>query len=247
MKSWFAAAAVLGMAGVVAACSSTGSSDGDGGSGGKDPTGTNSTTGNMVTTGATMATTTTTTGPGTGGAGGGAMCANGVPLPGAPPACQACLDESCCSQQQACAAEPQCPGLLDCQINCPMGPDQAACIQACIDAAPLGEPLLGALDDCFGGPICGAPDACNVAPDVQAAICDSGFAFGSEAMPATPEQQVCAECLGQPGCCEDFTACFNEANCNACLIMGDMAACTASTLDEATNICFTDTCAVQCG
>jgi hypothetical protein len=232
------------MAGVVAACSSTGDGDGSGGTGGKDPTGTNSTTGNMVTTGATMATTTaTTTGPGTGGAGGGAECAGALELSGVTPACNDCLNTSCCSQSQACAAEAECTGLLTCQVECPQG-DQA-CLQACIDAAPVGAPLLESFDDCFGGPICGLPDACNVPQ--QAAICDSGFAFGGPDMPATPEQQVCAECLGQPGCCEDFTACFAEANCQACLIMGDMAACTASALDEATQVCFTQTCAVECG
>lgn len=241
MKSWFAAAAVLGMAGVVAACSSTGGDSGDGGSGGKDPTGTgtNTTTGSMVTSSSTMATTSSSSG--NGGAGGGAECVGG--LMGAAPACQECLDANCCSQQQACAAEVQCTGLLDCEVNCPMGDDQ--CITDCIAAAPIGAPLLDALDDCFGGPICGLPDACNVPQ--QAAICDSGFAFGSEATPATPAQKVCAECLGQPGCCEDFTACFDDVNCNNCLIGGDMAACDAGLLDEATNTCFTVTCAAECG
>lgn len=225
---------------MVAACSSTGDGDGSGGTGGKDPTGTNSTTGTMVTTGATMATTTTTTTTtGTGGAGGGAMCANGVP--GFPPACQECLDASCCSQQQACAAEPECTGLLDCEINCPQG--DAACIDACIAAAPVGEPLLNAFDDCFGGPICGLPDACNVPQ--QAPICDSGLALPLD-------QKPCADCLGQPGCCEDVTACADDPNCLLCLTTNpptpeSMAGCNATMLDEAVNVCFGTTCAAECG
>lgn len=244
MKSWFAAAAVLGMAGVVAACSSTGGDDGDGGSGGKDPTGTgtNTTTGTMMTTSSTMATTSSSGNGGNGGAGGGATCENGVP--GFQPACQNCLDANCCAEQQACGAEPQCTDLLECEVGCPQG--DTACIDACIAAAPLGAPLLDDFDDCFGGPICGLADACNVP---QAAICDSGFAFGSAQMPATAKQRVCAQCLGEPGCCEDFTACFADANCNTCLTTappGNQVACDATMLDEAANVCFGTTCMTEC-
>jgi hypothetical protein len=167
-----------------------------------------------------------------GGAGGSAQC--DTMLPTHSPMCEVCAEISCCAQLMDCEAEPECVTEVLCRENCL--PDDDVCLDACEAAAPVGHPVFIALKTCFFDP-CG--QSCGYA---GTQICDSAFG-----LPGTdPASVVCAECLGAPGCCEDFKACGSDANCYECWISADMAACDATTLDEALEVCFTVTCADEC-
>jgi len=239
MKSWFGAAAVLVMAGVVAACSSTGGDGGEGGEGGTDPTGTTGntmTTGsNMVTSGSNMVTsgsqmTTSSTMQ---------MDCGGLSIPD--PTCQACLEASCCTELKNCDDEAECTGLITCQQGCAEG-DQA-CIDACIAAAPVGAPLLDALDACLAGP-CGAD--CGAG---NGGICDSGLTF---------QDPACDMCLGT-SCCDEWNACtggtgpdgmpldaVKSQECIDC-VNGNAAPGVDCTAAEAGIACLQASCAAECG
>lgn len=171
---------------------------------------------------------------GSGGSGGSAECP-GNQLQTLDPVCQVCLETGCCAQLVACSDDPQCVGLLGCEVSCPMA-DQA-CIDECMAANSAGQPPYDALYTCIEA-VCGTDcGAFNGEP-----ICDSGFALPAK----DPAAAACAACLGAPGCCEDFTACADDAACVDCVSMGNAASCDASALDEALGVCF-EACAAECG
>jgi hypothetical protein len=63
--------------------------------------------------------------------------------------CIACaLAGNCKAAQDACAAEPQCPALDQCDGKCNMMADPAACIMACATMNPKGVDPLNTLLGC---------------------------------------------------------------------------------------------------
>jgi len=223
------------MVSVAAACSSTGDG-GEGGTGGIDPTGTNSNGSSVVSASASVSVSASNSASASTGV---AECVgNTLTVPDA--VCQACLEQpsptGCCTELVTCSTNTACTDLLECEAAC--APDDQLCVDTCLGMHPEGVTDLDALDACFGGP-CAAD--CGGGGD-QSPICDSGIALnGTDA--AT---MACAACLGAPGCCEDFTACANDADCTSCVLDGVAAAC-GKPLDAAVDLCFGTTCAAECG
>lgn len=169
--------------------------------------GTTGTGGSSSSTTGTKGTTTTTSKSSsgaqmtTGSGGGGPVC--GLTIDDRPD-CQACVDGSCCAEQQDCdpTGTTDCGVLTKCIIACGM---DAACQQACVDTdetATMGAGLTAfrLIFDCFDQN-CAADPAC-VYP-----ICDSGLVLQDEA---------CATCLTD-SCCTPVKACADDPACLACV------------------------------
>jgi hypothetical protein len=71
------------------------------------------------------------------------------------PACDACMQKSCCSADHACGQDSSCNALMQCLMQCPPpDPDAgldagSACPQACANQYPSGMNLLNALFTCM--------------------------------------------------------------------------------------------------
>ena len=75
--------------------------------------------------------------------------------------CQAWLDQNCCTQQQACAADGVCKAAVECANRCAI-PRADACVQACIgDASASLQSEIDAIGTCSksvsGGEGCAWP------------------------------------------------------------------------------------------
>jgi hypothetical protein len=79
-------------------------------------------------------------------------------------ACQVAIDQSCCNEERACAAQPMCIKLLSCINACPV-PRTAACANTCTGdsgAPAAGFPEYAAIGNCLRGPTYRAPAVnCN--------------------------------------------------------------------------------------
>ncbi|MGO9838749.1 MAG: hypothetical protein ACLP1X_31605 [Polyangiaceae bacterium] len=77
--------------------------------------------------------------------------------------CQGVADETCCSQEQACAANAGCVALVACINACPP-PRKDSCTDACgptDGATPPGLDQLNAIADCSRAPDAGWPSSCQ--------------------------------------------------------------------------------------
>jgi hypothetical protein len=66
------------------------------------------------------------------------------------PACQTRMDASCCAEEQACAADPDCQAFVDCLYECPDPKDQL-CTNTCgSKATKEAQAELTAIGHCSG-------------------------------------------------------------------------------------------------
>jgi hypothetical protein len=81
-------------------------------------------------------------------------------LPTGIPACDSCLETSCCSADDACGSDPSCMMFDECISECegtpgpdagPPSADAGACITACETEYPTGASELENLDSCLEG------------------------------------------------------------------------------------------------
>ena|SRR5882672_6398616 len=70
-------------------------------------------------------------------------------LTGPSPNCQPCIVTSCCGSGTACAADPQCPGLVACVLNCTPGGGGGACTSMCQSLFPSAATLFDDLSSCL--------------------------------------------------------------------------------------------------
>jgi hypothetical protein len=64
------------------------------------------------------------------------------------PACQTRIDASCCAEEQACAADPDCVDFVSCLYDCPTPKDEI-CLNTCgAKASPAAQAELTAIGHC---------------------------------------------------------------------------------------------------
>lgn len=146
----------------------------------------------------------------------GMMSCPGNPFQFNDPTCGGCMENACCSELEACGADQTC---VDCVTN--PNADPTVC---------SGNAGAAALEGCLSGN-CSA----QCGGGASYPICESGFATGNEA---------CSTCLSD-ACCDEATACFNDATCNSCIL--NNTGCDNTTLDEELDTCATDSCGAECG
>ena len=88
-----------------------------------------------------------------------------------PEACDACLHDSCASQEAACDADPECRAIYVCATA--PGCDRA-CGDACYTAHPGGQPAYDALSACDQLAACGVCRATCAAYAAECAPDDAG-------------------------------------------------------------------------
>lgn len=149
------------------------------------------------------------------------ICESGLVVPDM--VCGQCLSDNaeCCTAFTACAEDATCLDCLD-------DPTTAGCDQ---NASYVSS------DSCLS-----AGDKCG--KSCTTGICDSGLTY--------PNFPACNWCLGQAsangGCCEETTACADDANCLAC-ITGEQTGtpCDNDPLFMAFETCQATNCATDCG
>jgi hypothetical protein len=77
---------------------------------------------------------------------GGTASSDVCKLQTANPACGQCIETSCCTQMKACAADAPCVALDGCLNTC--GPEDEACVKACVQKTPNGVTPWKAMFDC---------------------------------------------------------------------------------------------------
>ena len=139
-----------------------------------------------------------------------------------------------------------CVGTCDANMNKSVDAGaETDCFNKCAgDAANIGPDtceakLAKGAKDWLGYVNCAYYDTCGINCGVGGLICDSGW---------TNTSKPCADCDGKK-CCPEFTACFKDASCKACLPnpAKNATACDATMLDEAANACQASNCASECG
>jgi len=87
-------------------------------------------------------------------------------LPTGMPACDTCLGQGCCEEDNACGNDAQCMSVVECMSGCEPGEggdaavdasaDSTACLDACAQRFPAGASVLNALDGCLAS-TCATP------------------------------------------------------------------------------------------
>src|SRR5580658_6524396 len=93
----------------------------------------------------------------------GGACGLALFPPDYPSSCQGVADETCCSQEQACAANAGCAALVSCINACPP-PRQDSCTGACgptDGGTPAGIDQLNAFGACSKAADAGWPSSCE--------------------------------------------------------------------------------------
>jgi hypothetical protein len=128
--------------------------------------------------------------------------------------CGTCVRDACATQIDACLADPECPGYLQCLEACPVT-DAGDADPACQAGCPRGtgtesQRATAALDACrdpgpgAGCEACGIPDRAQVPdlPELQ------------QSCPDSADPNVCFACQDE-SCCESIAACSAEPDCVA--------------------------------
>jgi len=135
-------------------------------------------------------------------------------------------------------------GGAGCPYAVSLGPDQeelATCLNescclelgVCTEEGQDFDSCNACLQSSQGGPLCDALVSCmNESCNDGFEICDSGYQV---------TEQACAECLGEPACCQAFHDCSNDVDCDECLATGAPTAC------ESPLIPAIDECVATCG
>lgn len=217
MRAWIFGI-VMASAALIVGCGDGGGSGGNGGSGASGGSGGNGGDGGdgggTTTTAGTTGNTTTPTNTST--------LACGVIFDDRPE-CQGCMESLCCSEMELCAPGTDCDALLICANAC--AANDEACIQACVDAHPVGLTDFFTVQDCY-------TDNCEQTLECSYPICDSGL--------VVPDQ-ACGTCLGDSTeCCAALTACAADQSCLNCLSDPMGAGCDANTAYQASDSCFSD-------
>jgi hypothetical protein len=216
---------VFACGGGKATTTTTGSPTGSGGS-----SSSGSTAHTSSTTGAT------TGGGGTPGAGGNGGNGGGAPACGitydSRPACETCVENSCCSELMACGPGTDCNAFIACANACPMTNGQT-CVQTCQTNHASGVMAFQAVTQCYD-------QNCRSMAACEYPICSSMLSF---------PDMTCAMCLGSDtGCCSSFTACASDMACTQCA--GKPATATGCTSPDATttavDTCLNTTCGSSC-
>lgn len=244
MKAWvFGGMLVLSAA--LAACSSSGTDGAGGGSGGGSGEGGGgdggsgqATTGTGTTGTTTPATTSTTTTSSTGGG----TCLGEAFLED--PTCDACVQESCCAEIEACIADFQ-NGGTDCvNADGSFNPDGTLsnAFFTCADNNCSAECGGG------GGGICGTPlgyQDQEVNDCIEGSCCDEFVACVGEDGSTGDACNACLEAGGGALCdgflaCTDEQGCFGFQVCDSILLVtdGDLAECLGTNCCDETNACF---------
>ncbi|MFO0553796.1 MAG: hypothetical protein U0271_35760 [Polyangiaceae bacterium] len=138
------------------------------------------------------------------------------------PDCEACMDNSCCTEEEACGPGSDCEALLICANACAEG-DQP-CVDACIADHAQGLTDIQAVFACYDA-------SCKTDVACAFPICDSGLVYPDEA---------CATCLtDSTSCCASATACAGDQACLACLSDPMTAGCDTNTNYQAILACST--------
>jgi len=126
---------------------------------------------------------------------------------GALDSCEACVDESCGQQWQACEQDAECVALDECGAAC----QDDACYEQCDQSHPTGvEPLMAfyqCLDAQCADP-CGGADPGDQDPGDQDP--------GDQDPGADPDQAACEQCA-RASCGAGIDACEQDADCTALL------------------------------
>jgi hypothetical protein len=142
-------------------------------------------------------------------------------------ACAACMDASCCAEEQHCGDGTSCGRLLTCFAGCDATDD--GCRGNCEAINSVGAAALAALFSCHKTQ-CGTVTTCG------AGVCDSRIAVGDA---------TCAECLGT-SCCLAFETCGQDSTCVSCLLSWSSECEGYQAFDDALG-CMDNKCADTCG
>jgi hypothetical protein len=146
-----------GASGGSAGSGATGGSGGSGATGGSGGSGATGGSAGAGTGGSAGAGTGGSAGAGTGGSAGGTACNQNQT---GDPVCDACLNQNCCPEIQACEANPACVALIGCiQTNCQGAPDITACALQNCTAHIGGAGEAQAIQQCSGA---SCPNECSL-------------------------------------------------------------------------------------
>jgi hypothetical protein len=124
-------------------------------------------------------------------------------------ACQSCMETACCNELANCSTGTACGDLLDCVEACA---GDTTCQDGCMQTHSLGLTAAQALLNCDDNNCdteCALPGACGTT-----------MSYTSE---------VLTQCVTD-NCCATFDPCFNDPDCNACLLNPEGAGCGTNTL-----------------
>jgi hypothetical protein len=172
-------------------------------------------------------------------------------------ACNACLFQGCRGQFSVCANAPECIAIYQCAVA-PSCVTSGACVQACYDAHPSGQPAYDALVDCDK---IGQCSTCQATCGVSAASCttpavDAGTDDASTP-DAAPPVDACDSCVGTK-CATQKQACGPASDCDLytqCVLACADQACAdtcgtnhaaGKTASTALGTCTTGSCATEC-
>ncbi|APR82956.1 Multiple EGF-like-domain protein 3 precursor [Minicystis rosea] len=138
------------------------------------------------------------------------------------------MEDSCCSEMQACATGTDCDDLLVCANACADG--DGTCVDKCITDHSQGYDDYNAMFTCYNG-------SCKTTAECIYQICDSQSGFAD---------QKCAECLGGATCCTAVKDCDADTDCSTCVSTPTTTGCDTNTKYGAYDTCMTDTCGSVC-
>jgi len=160
-------------------------------------------------------------------------------LPAGTPACQECIEASCCTQAAACAADDACSAHESCVIPC--GADYA-CRAACDNAHPPSTPQIAATDQCV----------------VASCASTCGIRCGTAGIEIEPdaagqcEQCIVAHACGPTEACGQSLECTQILDCQAgCVTPDCQAACSdgkdgGQALVQALSSAVASSCLAEC-
>jgi hypothetical protein len=138
--------------------------------------------------------------------------------------CDACMQNSCCLELEACTAETPCSRRFECLEACDDNACRDACSQEDSGAALQMQELLDCAHKC--------DDSCSLP-----LICNTAFRAPS---------RRCGDCLNA-NCCDAYRICTTSSRCQDCMA-GDLpgAECASDSYVETVNTCVRDSCAADC-
>jgi hypothetical protein len=132
--------------------------------------------------------------------------------------CDTCLQASCCSEAQACAADPSCVELIDCLATAPFTDGGAS---AC--ASPSSVPAYGAFTACMQTSCSlscaschGVPEACSLHADETHCV-SAGCAWGGACQGV---ETACFEIFGSFACGSQM-GCYYDSTTGNCTGFAD--------------------------